>query len=81
MHRAFSLLERSGLGICHGLRRKHVDTYLNEFLFRHNRRLHRHVSFETLLGFAARRNARAARSQTSRRGPGGVPRSVFAPRG
>src|SRR5271170_2382071 len=49
MHRAFSLLKRWGLGTYHGLRRKHVDTYLNEFVFRYNRRFYRHVSFETLL--------------------------------
>ena len=52
MHRAFSLLKRWGLGTYHGLRRKHVDTYLNEFVFRYNRRFYRHVSFETLLGLA-----------------------------
>src|SRR5271168_3140475 len=42
-----------GLGTYHGLRRKHIDTYLNEFVFRYNRRFYRHVSFETLLGLAA----------------------------
>src|ERR1019366_4135748 len=52
IHRAFSLLKRWGLGTYHGLRRKHADTYLNEFVFRYNRRFHRHVSFETLLGLA-----------------------------
>src|SRR5580658_617830 len=52
MHRAFSLLKRWGLGTYHCLRRKHVDTYLNEFVFRYNRRFYRHVSFETLLGLA-----------------------------
>src|SRR5277367_6249768 len=52
-HRAFSLLKRWALGTYHGLRRKHIDTYLNEFVFRYNRRFHRHVSFETLLGLAA----------------------------
>src|SRR5208337_245850 len=31
----------------------HVDTYLNEFVFRYNRRFYRHVSFETLLGLIA----------------------------
>ena len=36
-----------------GLRRKHVDTYLNEFVFRYNRRFYRHVSFETMLGLAS----------------------------
>src|SRR6202162_162413 len=53
-HRAFSLLKRWALGTYHGLRRKHVDTYLNEFVFRYNRRFHRHVSLEALLGLAAR---------------------------
>ena len=53
IHRAFSLLKRWGLGTYHGLRRKHIDAYLNEFVFRYNRRFYRHVSFETLLGLAA----------------------------
>lgn len=53
MHRAFSLMKRWSLGTYHGLRRKHVDSDLNEFGFRYNRRFHRHVSFETLLGLAA----------------------------
>ena len=52
-HRAFSLLKRWALGTYHGLRRKHVDTYLNEFVFRYNRRFYRHASFETLLGLAS----------------------------
>src|SRR5271170_2003152 len=47
-HRAFSLLKRWALGTYHGLRRKHVDAYLDEFVFRYNRRFHRHVSFETI---------------------------------
>jgi transposase-like protein len=53
-HRAFSLLKRWALGTYHGLRRKHVDTYLNEFVFRYNRRFYRHVSFEGLLGLATK---------------------------
>src|SRR5271167_4842356 len=53
IHRAFSLMKRWSLGTYHGLRRKHLDTYLNEFVFRYNRRFHRHVSFEALLGLAA----------------------------
>ena len=35
-HRAFSLLKRWALGTYHGLRRKHVDAYLDEFVFRYN---------------------------------------------
>jgi len=53
-HRAFSLLKRWAMGTYHGLRPKHIDTYLDEFAFRYNRRFYRHVSFETLLGLAAR---------------------------
>jgi hypothetical protein len=41
------LLKRWALGTYHGLRRKHVDAYLEEFVFRYNRRFYRHVSFET----------------------------------
>ena len=55
IHRVFALMKRWGLGTYHGLRRKHVETYLNEFVFRYNRRFYRHVSFETLLGIASLR--------------------------
>src|SRR3546814_7150603 len=48
IHRVFSLMKRWGLGTYHGLRLKHIDTYLNEYVFRFNRRQHRKVSFETL---------------------------------
>jgi ISXO2-like transposase domain len=44
------LLKRWGLGTYHGVRRKHIDTYLNDFVFRYNRRFYRHASFETLVG-------------------------------
>jgi hypothetical protein len=50
----FALLKRWSLGTYHGLRRQHIDAYLNEFVFRYNRRYYRHVSFETVLGLAAR---------------------------
>ena len=56
IHRVFALMKRWGLGTYHGLRRKHVDSYLNEFVFRYNRRFYRHVSFETLLGIASHRS-------------------------
>jgi hypothetical protein len=32
-----------------------VDSYLNEFVVRYNRRFYRHVSFETMLGLPSRR--------------------------
>jgi hypothetical protein len=52
IHRTFALLKRWALGTYHGLRRKHIGTYLEEFVFRYNRRYYRHVSFETILGLA-----------------------------
>ena len=55
IHRVFALMKRWGLGTYHGLRRKHVDSYLNEFVFRYNRRFYRHISFEALLGIASGR--------------------------
>ncbi len=64
--RAFSLLKRWALGTYHGLRRKHVDAYLNEFVFRYNRRFHRHVSFETVLGLATHRDPETYRDIVSR---------------
>ena len=59
IYRAFSLMKRWSLGTYHGLRRKHDPRYLNEFVFRYNRRFYRHVSFETLLGLAATTSPRA----------------------
>lgn len=53
IHQVFALLKRWSLGTYHGLRRRHIDAYLNEFVFRYNRRFYRHVSFETVLGLAA----------------------------
>lgn len=53
IHRVFSLLKRWSLGTYHGLRPKHVDSYLNEYVFRFNRRFYRHVSLEMILGLAS----------------------------
>ena len=63
-HRAFALMKHWALGTYHGLRGKHIDAYLNEFVFRYNRRFHRHVSFETILGLAARRRPETYRDIT-----------------
>jgi len=40
-------------GTFHGVGRKHLQAYLNEFMFRFNRRFWRPVSFRKLLGLAA----------------------------
>lgn len=52
-HRVFSNLKTWALGVYHGLRREHLQSYLDEFVFRFNRRDHRHASFRSLLGIAA----------------------------
>ena len=52
-HRIFSNLKVWALGVYHGLRRKHFQTYLDEFVFRFNRRRTRHAAFRSLLGIAA----------------------------
>jgi len=54
-HRAFTLLKRWGLGVYHGLRRKYVQTYLDEYCFRFNRRYRRRVSFEKILNITTAR--------------------------
>ncbi len=52
-HRIFSNLKIWALGVYHGLRRSHLQTYLDEFVFRFNRRRTRHAAFRSLLGIAA----------------------------
>ena len=49
IHRLFSNLKTWGLGVCLGLRRKHLQAYLHEFVFPFNRRKSRHAAFDTLL--------------------------------
>ena len=52
VHRVFSNLKTWALGVYHGLRRAHLQAYLDEFVFRFNRRRTRHAAFRTLLGIA-----------------------------
>jgi ISXO2 transposase-like protein/transposase-like zinc ribbon protein len=49
-HRVFANLKTWALGVYHGLRRKHLQSYLDEFTFRFNRRHTRHAAFRSLLG-------------------------------
>ena len=50
IHRVFSNLKTWALGVYHSLRRKHLQSYLDEFVFRFNRRRTRHAAFNSLLG-------------------------------
>jgi ISXO2-like transposase domain/Transposase zinc-ribbon domain len=53
VHRIFSDLKVWALSVYHGLRRKHLQSYLDEFVFRFNRRRNRDAAFLSLLGIAA----------------------------
>ena len=53
VHRVFSNLKVWALGVYHGLRRRYLQSYLDEFVFRFNRRRTRHAAFRSLLGIAA----------------------------
>ena len=50
IHRVFANAKRWALGVYHGLRRRHLQTYLDEFVFRFNRRRNPAAAFERLLG-------------------------------
>ncbi len=52
VHRVFSNLKIWALSVYHGLRPKHLQSYLDEFAFRFNRRHTRHAAFHSLLGIA-----------------------------
>lgn len=54
VHRVLALLKRWALGLYHGLRRRHIQRYLEEFTFRFNRRRSRPATFYLLLGIALR---------------------------
>jgi hypothetical protein len=45
-----NLKQRWAMGVYHGLRPDHADIYLQEFVFRFNRRRHYRSSFDRLLG-------------------------------
>jgi len=53
IHRVFANFKRWALGTYHGVRATHLRRYLEEFVFRWNRRRHMKSSFDTLLGIAA----------------------------
>lgn len=54
VHRVFATFKRWALGTLHGVRKPHLRRYLDEFVFRWNRRRHTAAAFDTLLGIGAR---------------------------
>jgi hypothetical protein len=49
VRRAFSNAKTWALGVYHGLRKQHLQSYLDEFVFRFNRRRTRRAAFRSLL--------------------------------
>jgi hypothetical protein len=54
VHRAFSNLKRWFMGTMHGVRKPHLRRYLDEFVFRWNRRRRTAAAFDSLLRLAMR---------------------------
>ena len=52
IHRIFSNFKAWVNGVYHGLRAKHLQSYLDEFVFRFNRRRNRHAGLRSLLNLA-----------------------------
>jgi hypothetical protein len=52
IHIAFSNLKTWLLGTHHGVSQQHLQAYLNEFVFRFNRRFYPMTAFNSVLGLA-----------------------------
>ena len=48
IHRVFCRSKAWAIGVCHGLRARHLQSFADEFVFRFNGRSHRHAGPETL---------------------------------
>ena len=57
IHIAFSNLKSWLLGTHHGVSHRHLQAYLNEFVFRFNRRFYPMTAFNSALGLAAHASA------------------------
>jgi predicted RNA-binding Zn-ribbon protein involved in translation (DUF1610 family) len=53
IHTVFSNVKSWAKGVYHGLRRPHLQSYLDEFVFRFNRRRTPHAAFRSILRIAA----------------------------
>ena len=56
IHRVFGNAKRWAMGVYHGLRAPHLQRYLDEFVFRFNRRKTPQAAFASLLGIAVKRD-------------------------
>jgi transposase-like protein len=67
IHIAFSNLKTWLLGTHHGVSQQHLQAYLNEFVFRFNRRFYPMTAFNSILGLAAHASAPNLRETLQRR--------------
>jgi len=56
IHRVFGNAKRWAMDVYHGLRQPHLQRYLDEFVFRFNRRRTPQDAFASLLGIAVKRD-------------------------
>lgn len=54
VHRVFANFKTWAMGTLHGVRRQHLQRYLDEFVFRWNRRRHMRRALDSILGIGAR---------------------------
>ena len=57
IHRIFSNLKAWEIGVYHGLRAKHLQSYLDEFVYHFNRRRNLHAGLRSLLKLAIKRKS------------------------
>ena len=67
IHIAFSNLKSWLLGTHHGVSHRHLQAYLNEFVFRFNRRFYPMTAFNSALGLAAHASAPTYKKTLQRR--------------
>lgn len=56
IHRVFSNLKTWLLGTHHGVSKQHLQAYLNEYIFRFNRRHTPMAAFQTILGLCSQQS-------------------------
>ena len=75
--RAIGNLQQRLIGTYHGVSKAQLQVYLDEFVFRHNRRRQPMAAFQTLLGLGAGRAPTPYRQIRGGRDVGGVERNIL----
>ena len=72
VHRVFGNLQTWLRGTHHGVSGKHLQAYLDEFVFRFNRRRTPMAAFQTLLGLGSQHTSPTYRALVGKPGPAKV---------